>query len=322
MDIIAVIRDLLFTHDCVILPGFGGFIGNYSSARSDKATGTFYPPVKLISFNRNLSHDDGLLTATLSAKAGVSFNEARSLVDEFVADARRKLGRGEKLVFEGIGSFTTNSEGNYIFEPDRSVNFNLDSYGLTSFTFPPLEGFTRIRKLHTAENQGASSRNLRKYIWRAAVMAPIIGTLVAVPLLTDVFKTKVQTTSLNPVTAVISDTGSGNVKQNSEEGPGPAAVTVQATVDSIKPYEKANPAVAAGGSDEVWLVITGSFKSPENARILAQKLSEEGYSPEVSNAPNGFYRVSAVSCNSLGEAVKIKNELSLKYPGTWVKKGN
>ncbi len=66
MDVTAFIRELLFGHDCVIVPGFGGFIGNYTPARIDKRTGTFYPPVKQISFNRNLNHNDGLLVGKIS----------------------------------------------------------------------------------------------------------------------------------------------------------------------------------------------------------------------------------------------------------------
>ncbi len=69
MDITAFIRELLFGHDCVIVPGFGGFIGNYTPARIDKSTSTFYPPVKQISFNRNLNHNDGLLVGRISDHA-------------------------------------------------------------------------------------------------------------------------------------------------------------------------------------------------------------------------------------------------------------
>ncbi|NLA48282.1 MAG: hypothetical protein GX876_02335, partial [Bacteroidales bacterium] len=61
MDITSFIRELLFSHDCVIVPGFGGFVGNYAPARIDRATSTFYPPSKQISFNRNLRNNDGLL---------------------------------------------------------------------------------------------------------------------------------------------------------------------------------------------------------------------------------------------------------------------
>ncbi len=320
MDIIAVIRELLFRHDCVVLPGFGGFIGNYSSARTDRSTNTFYPPVKLISFNRNLNHNDGLLTATVSARAGLKFNEAANLVEEFISDIKRRLNRGEKVIFEGIGSFTVNSEGNYLFEPDRTINYNLNSYGLSSFTFPPPEGLTHIRKIHSTDNAEISSFNYRKYIWRAAVIVPILGTLIAVPVFTGVFKTRVQTTSLNPVTAIVTDSGFGIRKPLSEESAESLRAAVKVTDENAKSSDVSNVVVDALKSDEVWYVITGSFKSSANAHLLAKKLSDEGYSPQISNGPNGFFRVNAVICSTLEEAMKFKNELISKYPGTWVKK--
>ena len=145
MDITAFIRELLFGHDCVIVPGFGGLIGNYTPARIDKSTGTFYPPVKQISFNRNLNHNDGLLIGKISGSANINYGDARNLVDEFVLDLRKRLGNGEKIIFDHIGSFINNHEGNVQFEPDRNANYHLDSYGLESFQCLPLEGYD-VRK--------------------------------------------------------------------------------------------------------------------------------------------------------------------------------
>ena len=45
-DITVYIRELLFRHDCVIIPGFGAFIGNYFPSHIDRNEGLFYPPVK------------------------------------------------------------------------------------------------------------------------------------------------------------------------------------------------------------------------------------------------------------------------------------
>ena len=96
MDITDFIRELLFDHDCVIIPDFGGFIGNYTPARIDKSNNTFFPPVKQISFNRNLNHNDGLLVGRISESAKMNYADARNLVEEFVKDIRTRLSKGEK----------------------------------------------------------------------------------------------------------------------------------------------------------------------------------------------------------------------------------
>ncbi|NLN31435.1 MAG: SPOR domain-containing protein, partial [Bacteroidales bacterium] len=137
MDIISFIRELLFSHDCVIVPNFGGFVGNYAPARIDRATSTFYPPAKQISFNRNLRNNDGLLAGRISEHLQISFNDSVSLIEEFVSDIRSRLERKEKVVFENIGSFSVNHEGSIQFEPEGNVNYHRSSYGLESFQFSP-----------------------------------------------------------------------------------------------------------------------------------------------------------------------------------------
>ncbi len=124
VDVTAFIRELLFGHDCVIVPGFGGFICNYTPARIDRSTGTFYPPVKQISFNRNLNHNDGLLVGRISVSSRINYTDARSIVEEFVTGLRKKLEKGEKVVFDNIGSFVNNQEGNVQFEPDSECKLS------------------------------------------------------------------------------------------------------------------------------------------------------------------------------------------------------
>ena len=51
------ISELLFLHDCIILPEFGGFVGNPQSAKLNKITGILSPPSKQILFNSNLNND-------------------------------------------------------------------------------------------------------------------------------------------------------------------------------------------------------------------------------------------------------------------------
>ncbi len=316
VDITPFIRELLFGHDCVIIPGYGGFIGNYTPADIDKSSGTFYPPVKKISFNRNLNHNDGLLTGRISGSLGINFDEARTLVDEYVADLRKKLGRGEKVVFDNIGSFVNNQEGNVQFEPDATANYHLDSYGLESFQCLPLEGYdVRKRILPYNERKPAKQTSVRKILWRAAVIIPLLSMMVVVPLKTDLFKAKVEATSLNPLV-------------NAEFEHNKIAVDESLSVDFVKTEDNtanlSDQAVEAEVTESVvaetngYCLITGSFKSEDNAVNQVNMLKADGFTPEIVEAPNGFYRVSAMVCNDLNTARVRKDSVSKKYPGTWV----
>ena len=316
MDVTAYIRELLFGNDCVIVPGFGGFIGNYTPARIDRSTDTFYPPVKKISFNRNLNHNDGLLAGRISGSNKINYGDARNLVEEFVAGIRKKLEKGEKVVFDNIGSFVNNHEGNIQFEPDSSVNYHLDSYGLEPFQCLPLEGYdVRKRILRNIEKDPVKQASIRKIMWRAAVIVPLLSLIVAVSLKTELFRTKVEATTMNPlVTAEFENNKKAVDESNSIRAP--------QIKENAKPVftEVSTPEVAVSVATSVsaYYVITGSFKSKENAESQLNMLKEEGFSPEIVTLDNGFYRVCALQCGDLKTADIKKDSIVKKFPGTWV----
>ncbi|MFA5818653.1 MAG: SPOR domain-containing protein [Bacteroidales bacterium] len=316
VDITAFIRELLFGHDCVIIPGFGGFIGNYTPAHIDKSTGTFYPPVKQISFNRNLNHNDGLLVGRISGSSNINYGDARNLVEEFVGELCRKLERGEKVVFDNIGSFVNNQEGNVQFEPDRNANYHLDSYGLESFQCLPLEGYdVRKRIIRHVGKDSVKQTSIRKILWRAAVIIPLLSVLVAVSLKTDLFKTKIETTSMNPLVAAEFE----HNKKAVDEGIKDESANIEENIKPISEIPAAPEVVVPVAADvNAYYLITGSFKSEKNAVSQENMLKAEGFTPEIVAAPNGFYRVSAMMCTDLNTALTKKDSISKKFPGTWV----
>ena len=202
-DLISGIRGLLFRHDCVIIPGFGGFICNYVPASIDKATGMFYPPARRVSFNRNLTNNDGLLIGDVSSREGVGYGEARDIVEQFAASMKKRLSKGEVIALDLIGTFRTNQEGSIQFEPDNEANYNAGSYGMESFRFEPIAGYDVRKRVMKAHGTIAPSRvPLRKLLVRAAVAIPVLIALVAVPLKTDIFGSRLDKASLNPLASV------------------------------------------------------------------------------------------------------------------------
>jgi nucleoid DNA-binding protein len=317
VDVTAYIRELLFGHDCVVVPGFGGFIGNYAPARIDKSTGTFYPPVKQISFNRNLNNNDGLLLGRISASGEINYGDTRSIVEEFVTGIKKKLEKGEKVVFDHIGSFVNNHEGNVQFEPDRSANYHLDSYGLEPFKCLPLEGYdVRKRVAQHIEKDPLKQLLVRKIIWRAAIIVPLLALIVAVPLKTDLFKGKLESTTMNPLVSAEFENNRKAVDEvnNNVETPKLNDITPTITEKTTK-AEIIIPAVRESNS---YVVITGSFKSKENAELQLNTLIEDGFSPEIVTTDNGFYRVCAIACIDMKTANSKKDSVAKKFPGTWV----
>jgi nucleoid DNA-binding protein len=323
VDTTAFIRELLFGHDCVIVPGFGGFIGNYIPARLDKSSGTFNPPVKQISFNRNLNHNDGLLIGRISESAKINYGDARNIVEEFVDDIKKKLSKGEKVVFDNLGTFVLNQEGNIQFEPDKESNYCLNSYGLTSFHCIPLEGYdVRKRIVKYKENDPVRQTSVRKILWRAAIIIPLLAAIAVVSLKTDILKSKAQTTNLNPLAAAEFDENKKAVDKSNTQPVNMNNKIIDSVSTSLSDEvkeEKVTPPPPVE-KEAVFYLITGSFKSEENASTLMNKLVQEGFKPELLNGPNGFYRVSAMSCVNMVAALNKRDSITKKFPGTWITK--
>lgn len=323
MDITPFIRELLFSHDCVIVPGFGGFIGNYVPARVDDSTSVFYPPVKQISFNRNLKNNDGLLAGRISAHPGISFNEAVIIIGDYSAMVIKRIQSGEKVVFDNIGVFSSNNEGSIQFEPDRNVNYLPGSYGLESFQFSPVTGYDVRKQITRHIDRDPERRHItRVYLWRAAIIVPLIALATLIPLKTTLQRSKIETTTLNPVSKTVTEVPAGSeltstpVVENITEG------LKQAESDEpLQPVQAApvNVPDVKGGEGHFYL-ITGSFRLKVNAEQQAALLKKEGFEPEVITALNGFFRVSALRCSNLETAIEKKDSLIKKFPGTWVRK--
>lgn len=306
MDIKAFIRELLFSHDCVIVPGFGGFIGNFLPARLDQKTGVYYPPLKQISFNRNLNHNDGLLIGRISMVTGLNYADSRRLVEEFAGDIGTKLASGKQVVFDHIGTFTNNHENNVQFEPEPGINYYPGSFGLEPFQWnPPKEYDVRKKVAGRIIKEPVRLNPGRKNLWRAAILVPVLALLIAVPFRTGLFRSGVEATSLNPLVTAEFENNRIAIEEAVKAEP-PSELPV---IDEFPP---------APVETVQYSIITGSFKSEENALSHIRELKSDGYEPEMQKVSNGFIRVTAMTCNSKEKAIQTRDSISGKFPGAWV----
>lgn len=133
------LHDLLFCHDCVIVPQWGGFLTHYRPARLDEARKVIHPPGKDLSFNRHLVRNDGLLADRLAKREGIGFDKASALIDSEVAGWRLTLDRQGRLELPSIGIFYRDAEHNLQFDPDRRTNYLRDAFGLRPLPAVPTQ---------------------------------------------------------------------------------------------------------------------------------------------------------------------------------------
>jgi len=138
MDIVQHISTLIFDHDCVIVPGFGGFVSNYQTAKIHPVQHSFNPPSKTILFNKNLNSNDGLLANHLVSKEQISYEKALTAIKEVAAQWTLNLSNGQAISLENIGTLYAEKEGNIQFDQNSNINFLKDVYGMTSFVSPAI----------------------------------------------------------------------------------------------------------------------------------------------------------------------------------------
>ncbi len=199
-DISGYIRELLFRHDCVIIPGFGAFIGNYFPARVDRKEGFFQPPSRKITFNRHLTGNDGLIIGHISSTQGIGYGEARDIVNDWAGELRRKIMAGNPVTMDHLGVFSLNYEGSIVFEPDLTINYLLSSYGLSAYHRHPVTGFdVRKKVLEKRHEPSVSQPTVRTLLTRAAVIIPVLVALALVPFNDHLFKGNMEESTLNPL---------------------------------------------------------------------------------------------------------------------------
>jgi len=122
--------ELLYQHNCVIIPGFGGFITNYKDAGFEESRNFICPPRQRVAFNQNLNQNDGLLVNHWSINNAISYQEALIEIESFSSYLKNKIQDSKSFDFKGIGTFYLNQEKNLLFLPFQGLNFMQSSFGL------------------------------------------------------------------------------------------------------------------------------------------------------------------------------------------------
>lgn len=132
------ILNLLLQHDCVIVPGFGGFVVHSEAAQIDEESGLCYPPRRSVGFNAGLTMNDGLLAQLYMQTLDASYPEALKMIEEDLGEVRAHLNSTGLYNFEGLGCIKQPAGGRYVFEPASQGGIAAPSlYGLNAMRLVP-----------------------------------------------------------------------------------------------------------------------------------------------------------------------------------------
>lgn len=150
------IETLLLEHDCVIIPGFGGFISNYEEAQYHTDNGNvFMPPHRSIGFNQQLQINDGLLVQSYMSACDASYPAAHLQMEKEIEQMASQLELDGEYDFGAVGKLTKGL-GEIISFDKSSSNIEAPSlFGLDSLSVMPVKSIIEKREIE-AKMQAAS----------------------------------------------------------------------------------------------------------------------------------------------------------------------
>lgn len=321
-----LVFSLLHTHECVIIPSFGGFIVKTKSARFDFEKGTATPPFKELSFNLKLNDNDGQLIKYCSSENNLSYLESESMIRQQVIEWNQRIDQGHRLNLESIGFFWKDLEGNVQFEQDRSFNLLLASFGLELIEFIP----TISEELEITTSQipmKVERSKLLKYAAAAAVILPIAFYSYWIPVKTPALESGlISYRDFNPLetsnkghyhfSAVSSESYSlKNLEVNPEITPGENILQDEPKSDA-NGYENSNDPVITPAT---MYLIAGCFANSENANRYVTKLKTLGFDPQILHE-GALYKISIGAAFTQEGLIPVVNKAHNASIDCWILK--
>ncbi|SMO57318.1 Sporulation related domain-containing protein [Saccharicrinis carchari] len=295
LDLGKNINDLLYSYDCVIVPGLGGFVANHKNATVNEKTGVFSPPRREIGFNKSLAHNDGLLISHMASSQRISFEDCNKRLAKHVSILKYQLSKGECIDIGNAGELKNDALGNTIFIPKHEESFCRDSFGLSTYQFK------------TLDQVKAQNESSRRWVWRtlqtknarqiAASVTLILGMLMVTPefgnqtqqsTFTDLFPKTEYTIAHPKVDATV-------IKEAVED--------LNKTVQSHNSETEEVLPISAELKNN-YFIIGASFKEEHQAQKFLNKLARRGIEGAEIIAANNRYRVSLEGFSDKEMAIK------------------
>jgi hypothetical protein len=333
--IIKGIRELLYLHQYVVLPGFGGFVLRNLPARYNATATALSPPSKLLGFNSRLKQSDGTLELWLQQQSHLDGQNAAVQIRDFaeycssVLEARRRLSLGE------IGFFYLDFENNICFEPGQGLNFAADSFGLSEVVATPLAApaaekkditLTEDRKLSGTITIKAPEHKKRR---RVPALSLFLGGLLLITLgyivlmenptggtwRASIFGTH-ESPAYKPIEYGALNLGTFSSAADAVKEPAPAS---EIAVEKTPAPDEAKPSSALANGQN-YKIVLGCFSVHENAVRLVDRLSAKGLQVAISGKNSrGMYVVSHGAYSSKQDAKSHLEEMQVIAPGAWIK---
>ena len=254
---------LLHTHDCIIVPGLGGFVVNETGVEKNGLWGLDAPSLELI-FNSKLTYNDGLLAESLMKTNNISFAQATKQIESASQELKSRLMKSEEVEWDNLGIFKTNKENNIIFLPNKAY-VRPQFFGLSNARLKP------AALAVTSSNNNGNAIPVR-YIMR------YVSTAIAVAIL--FFLVVVSYNSTSPVSQqaeIVSKPlifGNNPSRTNTPKASQPSTV---AAINNSASSEANNTVTSGQSSTKKYYIVVGVYEVRDVAESTLSKLKKQGF---------------------------------------------
>ncbi len=202
-ELTSFISELLYDHECIIVPRLGGFLTRYQGASIHPVQHTFTPPTRTVVFNPALLENDGLLINYIARRKRISYDEAAEWVQSEIVAILNGLKHNNEQELPGLGILKRNTEQRLLFIPNDAANFLHDAYGLGTFVSPAIRRESRLqaeKRVIKAQRRAEKTftGSWHSVIWPAAAAVAVIGVL-SWTVYSQFFRTSQYTNDFIPV---------------------------------------------------------------------------------------------------------------------------
>jgi len=305
MTIATYISDLLYRYECVILPGFGAFLTQKVSAKYNENEQNFYPPKKQISFNSQLTKNDGLLANYIAEVENLGYGQAIYKIEEYVLQLQLELEREKSFSLKNIGSIELTEEGKIKFSPLASSNFLSASFGLAQIPAVRLTREELKREVEALEEKAPilftpERRNKVPYLKYAAIGLLALG-------LSGVAGLKLYSNQITDHNIAEQQAAESQLQQKIQE----------ATFVIDNPLPEITFTVTNQSGN--YHIVAGAFRVEENAHQKVEELRAAGHKARyIGENRYGLHQVVYSSFQSRRDAINALRAIQNTDSGSWL----
>lgn len=321
-NLVSHIEYLLHTHNCVIIPGLGGFVLNPLAA-SRKGIAEFSPSGYDLVFNRDLTHNDGLLSESYMKTYGHSFEKATLQIEKAADELRRELSQKGRVEMGKLGAFVMHDERRFIYSPGTFVR--PDVFGLPDVALKPI-----IQMQPPVQSrQTPGRRNIVRHIGIGTAAAAVIALALLV------FPFNNSTSGLQNA-HIFSENGNfSGIFRQSTSNTDVSTVTIPAQISELaNPVSEVSAPVSGETEQPVaeavppvhtkkFYVVVGVYQVPRVAEKAIEMLKSEGFDQVGSMSRSGRTDVYIATFADKTEAETYLREVHKSYSNhrdAWVLK--